>query len=78
MVLLCFDTLFLLLVVGINSCLLFWAAIVVIFFSVLCSLTILHCCPVVYRLAVAILACFTARRWRLAVPLLQAGAWRPF
>ncbi|QCE00631.1 hypothetical protein DEO72_LG7g1921 [Vigna unguiculata] len=31
-----------------------------------------------YRLAVAILACFTARRWRLAVPLLQAGAWRSF
>jgi len=33
-------------------------------------------CSVLCRLAVAILACFTARRWRLAVPLLQAGAWR--
>ena len=39
--------------------------------------TILRC-SVMHRLAVAILACFTARRWRLAVPLLQAGAWRQF
>jgi len=77
MVLLCFDTLFLLLVVGMNSCLLFWAATVVNFsflFAVLCSLTIILCCPVVYRLAVAILACFTARRWRPAVP--TAASWR--
>jgi len=27
-----------------------------------------------YRLAVAILACFTARRWHLAVP--TAASWR--
>jgi len=55
-----------------------WAANVVGFSAILCSFTAFHGCPVMYRLAIAILACFTARRWRIAVPLLQAGAWRPF
>jgi len=35
-------------------------------------------CVVLYRLAVAILACFSARRWRLQCSLLQASAWRQF
>jgi len=35
-------------------------------------------CAVLYRLAVAILACFSAMQWRLQCSLLQASAWRQF
>jgi len=51
-----------------------WAAIVVVYLLFVLHFSKIHGCLVLCRLAVAILACFTARRWRLVE--LTVASWR--